>query len=352
MNTTINGIINVWNATWETVVEMAPYLLLGFAIAGIFKVLIRRAWVIDHLGGKGWLTTIKATLIGVPMPLCSCGVIPVATALKNRGAGKGATAAFLSSTPQTGVDSVLATWGMLGWPVAIVRLISAFASGILSGWLVDHFDHERIPQTSPDPKEKSSAPVVHTSLRQKIKAALKYGFYDLPGDIGGSVIIGLLIAGVVSAVIPQNALPGYVTGGFTGLVLVTLMAVPVYVCSTGSIPIAVALVHAGFPVGTAFVFLVAGPATNAATVSALWKVMGRQSVMLYLTSIIVVSWITGGLLNLMNAQVLGYVTHSGMDHSGMSESTWTDPLAGGLLLLVLVFPIIREKMTKNGKTEK
>jgi uncharacterized protein len=315
---------NIGVQTWLLAGEMAPYLLLGFAFAGVLRVLVRPSLVMRHFGKPGFWQTFKASVIGVPMPLCSCGVIPVAASFRRQGAGKGATTAFLAATPQLGVDSVVATWGLLGPLFTGIRVALAFISGMVTGLLVDRLDPSDEPA---EPEEQSTAEPATKSKR--IRDMLHYGFVSLPGDIGRALIIGLLIAGVISALMPDGQLGAWVGDGFLSLVLVTLVAVPMYVCSTGSIPVAIALMQAGLTPGVAMVFLITGPATNAATVSMLWNLMGWRTACIYLASIVAVAWLSGwGLDQWFPSDA--WVDLPCHDHVSMSKHVW----AAGLSLLL------------------
>ena len=261
------------------------------------------------------------------MPLCSCGVIPVAAALRRDGAGKGATTAFLASTPQTGVDSIFATWGMLGGLFALVRVVAAFVSGLVSGVLVDAFDKK---EAAPDAAPVSPRTDRKPGLRAAVREVLQYGFVTMPSDIGRSLLVGLAVAALISALIPADVLSGWIGGGALGFLLITLLAVPMYVCSTGSIPVALALIHVGLSPGAALVFLIAGPATNAATISTLWKIVGRRSVLLYLASIIGTAWLFGFLFNAVLADA---VCEAVCEHA--MASSWGGHLWALALLAVL-----------------
>ncbi len=330
MNAMFTIVLHGVQSFWLMAGEMAPYLLFGFLMAGVLRVLVKQEFVERHLGRRGFRQTLKATLIGVPMPLCSCGVIPVAAALRRDGAGKGATAAFLASTPQTGVDSILATWGLLGGVFALIRVAAAFFSGLVSGFLVDVFDHETdkgAPKVPPAPVEKE--PVMLGALRH----VFQYGFVTLPADIGKSLLIGLVAAGAISALIPADFFAGRLGNSLFTFPLITLFAVPMYVCSTGSIPMALALIHLGVSPGAALVFLIAGPATNAATISTLWKIVGRRTVLIYLISIIGTSWLFGILFNTFLYDVARQAAchAAGSGAAGIRGHIWAAVLGGVLI---------------------
>ncbi len=281
---------------WVNLLEMAPYLLFGFAVAGVLSVMIRPETVERHLGGRGLWPVVKAAAFGVPLPLCSCGVIPVSASLRRHGASRGATTAFLLSTPQTGVDSILVTLSLLGPVFAIFRPVAALATGILGGALVAAFEHERgarmAPDALPDPHGIAGA------QGSKLLRVLSYGFVELPRDIGKSLLVGLLLAGIIAVIVPKDLASLY-GRGFVGMLAMMAVGIPLYVCATASVPIAAALMVKGVSPGAALAFLITGPATNAATIAVIWKTMGRRTALLYLASVAAASLGFGALLDLI-----------------------------------------------------
>ncbi len=277
-------------AIWEMVAEMAPYLLLGFAIAGLLHRYIRQSWIERRLGKRSLKSIITASLVGVPMPLCSCGVVPVAASLRDRGASKGATASFLTSTPQTGVDSIAATYGLMGATFALYRIVVAFISGIIVGVIIDKTDPVKTPHTAAASTNQDKIPTW--------QASLKYAFRDLPQDISSHLIIGFLLAGLITALAPKDLLAQIPGGVFSSILLTTVIAVPLYICSTGSIPLAIALIHSGLPISSALVLLIAGPATNAATIATLKKILGGKETTIYVACIILTSWVSAYIFHL------------------------------------------------------
>ncbi|MFP4053917.1 MAG: SO_0444 family Cu/Zn efflux transporter [Phycisphaerae bacterium] len=303
---------------WDVLLEMAPYLLLGFAVAGILSVLVRPEWVEKHLGGRGIGAVAKASLFGVPLPLCSCGVIPVAASLRRHGAGKGATTAFLISTPQTGVDSVLVTFSLLGSIAAVFRPLAALVSGIVGGAAVSLLQKEPPPKapaegTDPDTPDVCEEACCATTGGNRWIRGLKYGFVTLPADIGRALLIGVLIAGLISALVPPGQLPGVLGGGIVAMLIVMVASIPMYVCATASVPIAAALVAQGVSPGAAMVFLMTGPATNAATIATLWKTMGKRTATIYLLSVAITALAAGIVLdyvfNVIDAKPAPPMTH-------------------------------------------
>ncbi|MEX1310996.1 MAG: SO_0444 family Cu/Zn efflux transporter [Candidatus Sulfomarinibacteraceae bacterium] len=339
-------------ASWAMLVEMAPYLLLGFAVAGLLSVLISPRWVERHLGDRGLGQVFKASLFGVPLPLCSCGVIPVGASLRRSGAGKGATTAFLLSTPQTGVDSVAVTYALLGPFLAVVRPVAALLTGFLGGGLVyafDRNDDEVPPDEAPAAScsgesnccESDAAPEKKTVLE-----GLTYGLVTLPRDIGRALIVGILLSGVISAVVKPHALEAYLGGGIWPMIAAMAVGVPLYVCATASTPIALSLIHAGLSPGAALVFLITGPATNAATVTTLWRVLGKRSVVIFLLTVAAGALATGFAVDAIVASDLvgptGMVPEiavegAGHEHHGESGGVgeWFGRICAVLLILLL-----------------
>ena len=278
--------ISIWLA-------MSPYLLMGMFIAGILHVFLGTEIVARHLGGSAFASITKATVFGIPLPICSCGVIPVAASLKKEGASRSATLSFLVSTPTTGVDSIMATYSLMGPLFALFRPIAAFFSGITIGAL-NHF-------FNPDDGEKQS--VEHQELPSrfdsKVREVFRYGFVELAEDIDKWLLIGVIIGGILTVVIPQDLLLRFFAYPFLHFFIMLVLAIPLYVCATGSIPIAAALIQKGFSPGAALVFLIAGPATNAVTLSFVRSKLGKRAFYLYLASIIVVSLLAGWVFNLI-----------------------------------------------------
>ena len=293
----LEGLKNIpWEFT-KALLEMSPYLLLGFAAAGLMSVLLPEPWVQRHLGGRRFSAVWKAAALGVPLPLCSCSVIPVAASLRRHGAGRGATLSFLISTPQTGVDSILVTYGMLGPIFTIFRPILALISGVAGGVAVLLWGGKEPPAESPP--AASGAPARAPGGKSWLHRAIGYGFVTLPEDIGKAVVLGLLIAAFISALVPSHYFTDRVAPGPPQIALLMLIGIPVYVCATASVPIAAALIAAGVSPGAALAFLITGPGTNAATIATIWKLMGRKTTLLYLLTIAVAAFGGGMLLDFL-----------------------------------------------------
>ncbi len=271
---------------------MAPYLLFGFLIAGLLSVLISSRTVERSLGGRGLMPSVKAALFGIPLPLCSCGVIPVAASLRRSGASPGAATSFLISTPQTGVDSIMVTFSLLGPVYAVFRPLAALVTGLIGGGLVEFLGRNKNGGGDFADDCKGEC-YVKSENGSKLLRALKYGFITLPQDIGKPILLGLLLAGLIAAVLPQDFFASYLGSGIIGMLVMMAVGIPIYVCATASVPLAAALIAAGISPGAALVFLMTGPATNAAALTTIWKVLGRRTALIYLGTVAAGSLLAG-----------------------------------------------------------
>jgi uncharacterized membrane protein YraQ (UPF0718 family) len=273
---------------WETGVMMAPYLLLGFLLSGILSVILPVRWVKRHLARRGTRSVLKSAMLGVPLPLCSCGVIPVAAWMRRHGASKGAVGAFLLSTPQTGVDGFVVAMGLLGLGMALYNFFAAFVSGVLMGLILNLF---RDPPAGAE--EDCEPETARPPLPLRI---LRHGFVTIAGDIAVPLAFGVLASGIISGLVDENQFAVYGSGWAAKLAVVAV-ATPLYVCDTASLPVAASMLAAGLSPGTVFVFLMAGPATNAATYLTVGKLLGRREMFAYLGGAIVLALAMGFLLD-------------------------------------------------------
>ncbi len=287
-------ILNYLSVLLNLTLEMSPYLILGFLFAGILHVLFPRDKVARYLGKNNLRSVLYSSLIGIPLPLCSCGVIPTSVSIYKNGASKGSTVAFLISTPQTGADSIFATYSLLGLPMAIARPLIALATGILGGLFTNFTERKQPEQTvnseqiAKDLKEETK-PKWHNSIAEMFR----YAFIEFLSDLAKWLVIGLMLAALISVLVPDDFITKYIGNEFLSMLVSLAMAGPLYVCATGSIPIAAVLMIKGLTPGAAIVFLMAGPATNAATITVIGKVMGRRTLFTYLISIIAGSLLFG-----------------------------------------------------------
>jgi uncharacterized protein len=334
-----------FNELWMILTESSLWLLFGFLLAGVVHVLVPREWMFKHLGGKGIVPLIKASLLGIPLPLCSCAVIPVAAGLRKQGASKGASAAFAISTPQTGEESIPLTWGLFGPVFALARPVIAVFTGLLAGILIDltHRNEEEPADQSSDPIEDpnaiglsitnaddagaavakvekkatgsccSAAPQPAqssccsstktqeepaeksccSSTPQKTnlgfiggtREAFRHGFGVMLVDLAIWLSVGLIMAAVIGAAVPPGWFEEHIGSGIMTKFVMLLVGIPLYICATSSTPLAFSLVIAGLSPGAALVLLLSGPATNVATMSWLLKDLGMKALIIYLAVI-------------------------------------------------------------------
>jgi uncharacterized membrane protein YraQ (UPF0718 family)/copper chaperone CopZ len=315
---------------------MSPYLLLGFLMAGILSVFIPAEFVEKHLGGGGFIEAVKASAIGVPIPLCSCGVLPVAASLRKHGAGKGASISFLVSTPQTGVDSILVTYGLLGPIFAVFRVIAAFVSGILCGVAVNVFDKDSDNAIKDEDHEDCCG--AGAKKKNIFYRIFNHGFIVLPKDIAKALIFGLIMSGIIGAVIPENYFAGSFGNGIISMLAMMVVGIPLYVCSTASVPIALAFIKAGLSPGAALVFLITGPVSNAASLAAIGKMLGKKTLIIYLLTICIFALIAGLALNSLD--ISSQVSKFAQQHH--MKQGWIGPVSTIILLAVLLNSIFTD----------
>ncbi|MCA9237957.1 MAG: permease [Planctomycetales bacterium] len=300
-------LVDYFVAVWDILLELAPWLLLGAAAAGALHVLLPADFVKRHLQGRAGVA--KSVFLGVPLPLCSCGVIPVGLGMKQDGASDGAAVGFLIATPQTGVDSVLVTASFLGWPFAVFKVFAALVTGLAGGWLADG------RASAPAPAPSLLLPIIDRDPPPPRPRGWR-AFFDhalmILESIWRWLAIGVLASAAITVLLPDAALSALGSyGGLPAMLAALVVSLPLYVCATASVPMAAALVAAGLPTGAALVFLMAGPATNVATIGAVGKTLGRRALVVYLSTIIVGSIGFGLVFNWLLAGVgehaLGHV---------------------------------------------
>ncbi|MCC6159454.1 MAG: permease [Deltaproteobacteria bacterium] len=330
---------NYLNSVWSILLDLSGPLLLGLFIAGLVHEFLPKSFIRRRLAGNTWRSVTEAALVGVPMPLCSCGVVPTAIGLRNDGASKGAATSFLISTPQTGVDSILVSATFLGWPFAVFKLFSAFVTGLVGGLAVNWTTPAAEREARDDIVEAKDAAPRHKGWR-RITGAMHYAAFDLFAMIDLWLAVGILAAAFISVLVP----PGYLQGiqwtqGIGGMLLTLAIAMPLYVCTTSSVPIAASLIAAGMPTGTALVFLMAGPATNIATMGLVYRALGARVLAIYLSTIAVFSIAFGLIFDRVIAPVaVGEHAHH-VHHPG--GSNWIAVVSTALVLGLLAFFLSR-----------
>ena len=307
-----------WHALFMMLAKMAPYLLLGFFFAGLLRFFVPKSIYKKHLAPRNMKSVLKAAALGIPLPLCSCGVIPTAVGLRREGASHGACASFLIATPQTGVDSIAATYSLMGLPFAIVRPIAALCTSVFGGWMVNRFAHEDEALSAEAVKEsdaekhcdgdhcdchKEQEEFEKMSFWKKFWGAMRYAYVEMLQDVGKWLVLGLLIAALITVAVPNEWLAALHEYKLLNMLIVLAVAIPMYVCATGSIPIAVSLMAKGLTPGAALVLLMAGPAVNSASMLVIGKVFGKRTLWLYILSIVIGAIVFGlGIDYLLPAQ--------------------------------------------------
>ncbi|HIQ27518.1 MAG TPA: permease [Sulfurovum sp.] len=366
-----------FEALWQLSIAMAPYILFGLLFAGILHELVPESIVTKHLGKDNVSSVLKSTVFGIPLPVCSCGVIPLATSIKKSGASKGATLSFLISTPITGVDSILATYGIFGWIFTIYRAITSMIIAMVAGILTNIFDKDDevleikkplfsavSPQASaefimkkPKGEEESCATgegsccVGSGDENKKFSfvAAMKYAFGTLLGDIAKPLFWGLIVGALITVAIPENLSELFSENTWLSYLLVIIIAVPMYVCATASLPIAAGLMLSGVSAGAAFVFLSAGPATNTVTIGVVKKMLGTKSLVIYLGSIVVGSIIFGlGLDYIFDISSIDPASLIQMDEEGGIIATISSVILWGLVLYYMAKSYLDKKDSCSG----
>lgn len=294
--------INLWvHSTWELVLETGPWLMVGLLAAGLVDMVLSTEWVAGRLGRKSRHPILLASVLGVPLPLCSCSVLPTAATLRRNGASKGSTAAFLVSTPETGPDSIGITFGLFDPLFAILRPFMAFWSAIVVGMWVDH--------TEGDDDEEQAAPVPehehHHHCETDCEAALpedrslgrmmRFMLGPLWNDLAPPLAIGFVLAGLFSAALPAETIERFLPAGILGMLAIGLMGIPLSICATASTPLAAALVDKGLGPGAALVLLLTGPATNLATLGVVRGMIGSRGLAAYLAGIFAAA-LAGGMV--------------------------------------------------------
>ena len=338
----------------NVVCEMAPYLLLGFLIAGMLHVFVPQNFYRRYLSKDNKLSVVWAALLGVPLPLCSCGVIPTAIGLRNEKASKGSLASFLIATPQTGIDSILGTYSLMGLGFAIVRPVAALITGVCGGLLVNRLvaddEYGAIGNNSQPATQCPTSPLgAANGCQVKIWRVLKYAYYDMIRDIGLRLVFGLIVAALIQVIVPDEFFLQFGSQPLLQMMIILLIAVPMYICSTGSIPMAAALMMKGLSPGAALVMLMAGPAVNLASILVVHKSLGSRFTSIYLLTIIGFSIAFGLLLNSMGLELFSSAIH---DTCCMAASTLPHPfkiVCATLLTLFIIFALMKNLFCKFTK---
>lgn len=341
----------LFESFWSLSQDMGIYILLGLLAAGVLHQFIRESWIQKHLGPKTHNAVLKAALFGAPLPLCSCSVIPFAATLRRNGASKGATLSFLISTPITGVDSMLATFGIFGGVFTLYRVVSSVMIAIAAGVLMNIFEPKEVPKpfsfsvTAPvSPAKISPITTNETPKKFSLYDVFHYGLITLLGSFSKPLFWGLLIGALITAAMPTNLHQFFGDNRFLGYLMAVAIAAPMYVCATASLPIAAALIFAGVSPGAAFVFLTAGPATNTVTMGVVKSILGMRALIIYLGVIVGGSVLFGALIDIVFDTLNVEMNMDMHEHHG-----WLEQGSAIIMLGLIGWHFISGWLTKKDK---
>jgi len=314
----ISFVANFLAESWGILWDAAPYIVLGLLLGGFIKTGLNASTIKKHLGGKGAFPVFKAALLGVPLPLCSCSVLPVGAALRKEGASRGATTAFLIATPESGVDSIAISYALLGPLLTVIRPVVAFFTAFAAGLGMVFLDRKKSPEAFEEPPSSCfscDSPEDHSehhccgehhgeenisekpSFGERLKQGFQYATGELWEHLAFPFALGILLSGLLGALVPENFLERWMGGGLHSMLIMLLAGIPMYICATSSTPLAAAFILKGVSPGAALVFLLAGPATNLSALPVLLKILGKKGVALYLGSIAILSVLAGLLVD-------------------------------------------------------
>jgi uncharacterized membrane protein YraQ (UPF0718 family) len=337
---------DILQATWLVYVVASPYILLGLIAAGLLNVLIPARRVARWLGRPGFGATARAACLGIPLPLCSCAVVPVTIELSRKGASREASLAFLVSTPETGVDSILLTYGLMGPVMAVMRPLAALATSLVAAASSMVFSRSdaaasgQPPGGNDDPSNSSPAAAVSAPTRGWPVRAARHAFIGMVDEIGFWLVTGFLLTGLITALVPDDLIRTSLGTGPLALIALLLLGVPLYMCASASTPIAAALLLKGISPGAALVFLLAGPATNASSLVVITRFFGRRFVGIYLGSVVVTALAMGLLLDWL-AQSLRWSIEPSIMAVGAEEGGWIYLGSAAVLTALLLASLLR-----------
>jgi HflK protein len=313
----INFLLQILQEIWTVFKEASLFLLFGYIIGVLLNLLIPAKAFLKYLGVGKIKSVFWASLLGVPLPLCSCGVLPTALSLRKQGATKGATVSFLISTPETGVDSISLSYALMDPIMTVARPIAAFFTALTAGIVTNFWgeDTPSLPQSDqppgtvthqsnlPEVEQLVESPPLETLLEPPAVTPTRWiqefyrRFLELIDETSYWLVLGVVLSGIIAALLPPSFIEKYLSGGFTTMLLMLLVGIPIYTCASASTPIAATLILKGLNPGAALVFLLSGPATNIGAIVVLLKFLGRKVIALYLGSIVVSSLLAGYIVN-------------------------------------------------------
>lgn len=353
----MDTVIAIITASWELLRASAFYILFGLLISGFLKIFLNPGMVVRHLGTGRFLPVFKAALLGVPIPLCSCGVLPASLTLKKQGANNGATTAFMIATPESGIDSIAITYALLDPIMTVARPVAAFLTAAAAG-IAENLCGYRTPvqppaSEFPSPSDggtvgsegSSTGLLLHSGWWPKVQGGIRYAFAEFWGYLAGWFFLGVLLAGLITTLIPDDVFTTYLGAGLPAKLLMLAVGIPLYICATASTPIAAALILKGVSPGAALVFLLAGPATNIASLTVLTGVLGKRAAAIYLAAIAVCAVVFGMVLDWFYV-IQGLSATAMVGQAAEIMPGWLEWPAVVILLAISVKPVFRGLMSK------
>jgi len=341
---------------WEILRESSLWMFFGFFMAGVLKAFVPADLVSRHLGANQTGNVVKAAILGVPLPLCSCAVIPAAAGLRSQGASKGATASFMISTPETGVDSIAMSWALLDPLMTLLRPLAAFGTALVAGLAVNAWDSDKKRVIVQPFGGCGCGDCGCGATRKPVQgwwprflAGQRFAFGDLFADIGVWFAGGVLLAACITLFLPDDLgtfLPNF---GFLSMLGMLAIALPMYVCATASTPIAAALAMKGVPPGALLVFLLAGPATNAATITMVAKLLGRRSAVIYVGAIVCCTLLFGAVVDHLYG-VFGYDVQHWLSGNTEHADSFVTSITAGIMTVLLGRELLKALWHRIGKS--
>ncbi|MBN2644349.1 MAG: permease [Desulfuromonadaceae bacterium] len=330
----------VLSESWSLFLKSAPYVVFGLLVSGVLSTVMSGGFIARHLGHGPVSSVIKAALFGVPLPLCSCGVLPAALTLKQQGANRGAVAAFLIATPESGVDSIAVSYALLDPLLTVVRPVAALLTAVCAGVVENLLPQQEVPEPAALPA---------TAKRRSFSEGMRYAFTSVWRGMAGWFFLGLLLAGMISVLVPESLMQRWLGGGLPSMLIMLVVGIPLYICASASTPIAAALIMQGVSPGAALVFLLAGPATNATSLTVLLNLLGRRATLIYLMVLAL-----GAILSGLTVDALYTLFDIEVRARLGAGATMVPPLWQGLsagLLLLLSLPLLVERWAGRKKGE-
>ena len=334
-------------SSWKYLVLSAPYLLAGLLVSGVIHEYLGTEFIKKNLNKNSLSHIVKAALIGIPLPLCSCSVIPTAITLKKAGASNASTSSFLVATPESGIDSMAMTWAVMDLPMTIFRPLAAFFSAITTGILQMLFNSNEKKTTDEVHCPKCPSTTKSKNSITSIKRMIKYAFSDLIDDMASWLLLGIVLGGLIDLFLPMDIFQSL--GAWNSRLLILLVGIPVYICASAATPIAASLVLKGMSPGVALILLLVGPATNISNLLVMQKYLGKKGILLNIISITISALIASFVVDFCYDFFAWPFSFKIAAHTHQEHTPWWQTICAvflGALMLKGVFLDLKEKIKK------